>query len=259
MSGIALLAVLASFFLPLLLAPGLLDRLAAMLTDRDDGNYLAQAAVLAVTFAFYFICYFIIVYFNTALTACAIDRFKGGDPTIRTGLQLANQRLPQIAGWALLAASVGMLLKMIEQRSEWIGRIVVSILGGLWSLASFLVVPTLAVEGLGPTDALKRSISLIREVWGESMAGNFQIGLIGFLLTLPAVVLVVVLLAWLQPPLPVVGVIVGVGVLYVLAVSVATTAVSQVFIASLYVYATENRVPRGFRAESLRSAFSKTP
>jgi hypothetical protein len=80
-------------------------------------------------FIYYFINYFIIVFFNCALVACAMIRFRGGNPTVRDGLTAARERLGLIAGWALLAATVGVILKVIEERVGFLGKIVTMILG----------------------------------------------------------------------------------------------------------------------------------
>jgi hypothetical protein len=45
-------------------------------------------------------------------------------------------------------------------------------------------------------------------------------------------------------------------VLYILAVCVVTAAVKQVFIAGLYVYATDSQVPPGFDKATMKGAFA---
>jgi hypothetical protein len=259
LSGLAALAILATFALPTLMIPGLRERVLELFGESGGSDNVAvRVGAGLVVFGYYFLNYFVMVYFNTALVACAIYRFRGGDPTVGTGLRMANERLPQIAGWALLAATVGMILNAIEERSEWLGRLVVGILGGLWTVATFLVVPTLAVEGLGPIDALKRSTGLIRQVWGEGLGGNINIGLVGFLLMLPAILIVaagVALTSSGHLPGLLLALLILAAVIYGLGVAVVTTAAKQVFIAGLYVYATEKRVPPGFAADAMRGAF----
>lgn len=260
LSGIAGLAILATFALPMIVIPGLRESVVQLIGQEHGSqpNIAARVAAGAVAFGYYFLNYFVMVYFNTALVACAIYRFRGGDPTVGTGLRLANERLPQIAGWALLAATVGMILNAIEERSEWLGRLVVGIVGGLWTVATFLVVPTLAVEGLGPIDALKRSTGLIRQAWGEGLGGNINIGLVTFLLLVPAFLIVgagVALSASGNLPGVVLVVVILAALIYALGVAVVTTAAKQVFIAGLYVYATEKRVPSGFHADAMQGAF----
>jgi hypothetical protein len=256
--GIAAILVFASFALPIIAIPGLRSALDAVVeggawSDRLNDR-TTQVVVAILGFAFYLLNYFVIVYFNTAFAACAVDRFRGGDPNVRFGLKMANQRLPQIVGWSLLAATVGIILHLIEEKSEWLGRLVAGILGVVWTAATFLVLPTLAVEGLGPVEALKRSGSLVRQVWGEGLAGNFGIGLIGLLLMLPALLLVVLAFVADLPPV-VSAVVVAATIVYALGVSVITTALKQIFIAGLYVYATEKKIPQGFQGNLMRNAF----
>ena len=47
------------------------------------------------------------------MVACAIFRMKGGDPNLSTGFNAALSRLPQIIGYAVIAATVGMILLSI--------------------------------------------------------------------------------------------------------------------------------------------------
>ncbi|OAI50320.1 hypothetical protein AYO46_10335, partial [Betaproteobacteria bacterium SCGC AG-212-J23] len=134
-----------------------------------------------VLFLYYFANYFVIVFFNCALVACAMIRFRGGNPTVRDGLTAARERLGLIAGWAFLAATVGVILKVIEERVGFLGKIVIMILGAVWTIATFFVVPVLVAENLGPVDAAKRSAEMERKAWGESIVGNVGIGLLTFL------------------------------------------------------------------------------
>jgi len=259
-SGIACLLVVASFLLPFLLIPEFGAGIKAVLDEDRAGRQqpVAQIAYAAVAFAFYFVNYLVIVFFNTALVSCAIIRFKGGDPTLADGLRMAWRRLPQIAGWAALSATVGVILKMIEEKTDWVGQIVIGLIGAAWAVATYLVVPTLAVEGVGPIEALKRSAGLIRQTWGEGLAGNIGMGLIGFLISLPGVALIILgVITAAAGHAVVLGVLLmTVGVLALLAGSILTSTLKQIFIAGLYVYATEQRVPNGFSPELMRSAFA---
>ena len=140
-------------------------------------------------FIFYLVNYSVIVFFNTALVGAASIRLGGGNPTLGDGLRLAWQRKGAILQWAALAATVGVILKMIEERAGWLGRIVVRLVGLAWTLASYFVVPVLAFENVGPVDAVKRSAQLFRKNWGEEVVGGFSFGLIFFLLSLPGFLL----------------------------------------------------------------------
>ena len=110
---------------------------------------------------------------------------------IGDGMHAALSRLPLIAGWALIAATVGLLLKIIEDRSDKIGQIVAAILGSAWAMVTFLVIPVLVVEQKNPFSALKESTLLLKQTWGERIMMNFSFSTISFLLMLPAIGVVI--------------------------------------------------------------------
>lgn len=213
----------------------------------------APDLIIVATFVFYLANYFVIVFFNTALVGAASIRLQGGDPTLEDGLRLAWCRKGIILQWAVLAATVGTILNMIENRTSLIGKFVVGLIGLAWTLASFLVVPILAFEDAGPLEALRRSAELFRKTWGEQVAGGFSFGLIFFLLALPGVLLPLVGQALTGSPGLIVGVILL--VLYIVLLSVVTSATRGIFVAALYRYATSGEIAPGFRKHDFTMAW----
>lgn len=136
---------------------------------------------------------FIGIYFNVGLAAAA-DRAMRGEPTsLGEGMRIAQTRTGPIAGWALLAVTVNLILSAIQSESGILGRILSGLFAVAWNLITFLVVPVIALEGLGPIDALKRSGSLFKKRWGQQITGNIAIGgLVALMAVLPAVALGVV-------------------------------------------------------------------
>jgi len=255
LSGMACLLILVSFVLPLALAPDTWEFLQdEKLQAREVWK---QPVTYVLTFGFYLSTYFVVVFFNTALVWCAVNRFNGGSPTIAAGLRVALSRFPQILGWALVAASVGTLLKAVEDRLSWLGQWVVRLIGVAWSIVTYFVVPVLAVEGLGPLAAVRRSASLLRKSWGESLVGEVSMGAISMVLALPAicVALAGLVAGIVAASLWWVAIAMAPAVLYLVALAVVTSALQQVFMAGVYLYAAEGRVPSGFSEDSLRSAF----
>lgn len=171
-SGIACLIVLTTFAVPLFLS-GLLDDIG---NQQQEASTMQNVVMSVLLFLFYFVNYFVIIFFNSALVGCAIIRLKGGDPTVRDGIGAAMARLPQIAAWALVAATVGLILKAIESRSERVGQIVASLLGMAWSITTFFVVPILVVEKTGPIDAVKRSVGIMKKAWGNRLPRMLALG-----------------------------------------------------------------------------------
>ncbi|MCH7813453.1 MAG: hypothetical protein IID40_05470 [Planctomycetes bacterium] len=245
-SGIACLAVIASFALPLLGSEW-------VQTIGDEQGAPGDPLAYLVLFLFYFCNYFVIVFFNSALIACAVIRFKGGDPTVADGFRASFSRLPQIVAWALVSATVGLILKIIESRSQRAGRFAAALLGSAWGIATYFVVPVLVVEKLGPGAAIKRSLSVLKNAWGETIVANFGIGFIVFLL----------MIACMGPAL--FGVFIGgtvavtagivLSVLGVLLVSLVSSAVNAISLGALYLYASDGAVPAHFDNDFLSHAF----
>jgi uncharacterized membrane protein YeaQ/YmgE (transglycosylase-associated protein family) len=248
LSGIACLFVLISFVTPFLIRPDAF----ANLQDQ------APWALALIGFAFYFVNYFVIVFFNAALVSCALIRFHGGEPTLGDGLRAASARLPQILAWALVSATVGMLLKAIENANEKVGQIVSAILGTVWTVMTYFVVPVLVVEKVGPIDAVKRSIQILRKTWGEALVGNFGLGFFQLLLFLPALLFIIpaVLCFVVGGPLVWLGIAFAVlAVIYILLAVAVSSALGTVFLTALYQYAAFNQVPGGFEADTMAHAF----
>ncbi len=211
-----------------------------------------------VLFAYYFANYFVIVFFNSALVACAMIRFRGGVPTVGAGMRAARERLAQIAAWALLAATVGVLLKMIEERVQFVGRIVIALLGAAWTIGSYFVVPVLVVERIGPIDAFRRSVLILKKAWGESIVGNLGLGLITFLVTLALLIATGIVTMVLAVNIGSIGVALAgivVMILIVVLAALVGSALNAIVLSALYLYATEGRVPEAFAGARLQEAF----
>jgi hypothetical protein len=249
LSGVACLLVLGSFALPLFFS-GALTVDANVNVQQQTHNPVAYV----VLFAFYFFNYFVIVFFNSALIACAVIRFNGGTPTIGDGFQAAIARLPQILAWSLVSATIGFILKMIESRSEKVGEFVSGLLGLAWSIATFFVVPVIVIEGASPFEAIKRSGAVLRRSWGESIVGNSSISLLIFL----GMVLAMIPAGLGLMTGNVVAIVTGVGITAVLVIglSIVSAALHTILLGALYVYAAEGRVPFAFDQSVLRSAFA---
>ena len=246
MSGLALILIMASFAVPIFALGNAetIERIA-----RHNGT----VGNLVVAFAFYFINYFVIVFFNTAIVACATIRMRGGNPTVRDGLSAASACLFEIAGWALVSASVGMLLRAIEERSKLVGRIVAGLLGMAWGMTSYLVIPILVNEKKGPMEAYRESAQLLKKTWGEELIGGFSFGLMFFILALPSFG---VLMAGFIAGKVITVILFILVVLYIIMLSVVQAALQGIFQAALYQYVKKGEPPRGFDRGILNEAIT---
>ena len=241
-SSLALLLVLASFLGGLTLTWG-----------TDVEAWLASTNVEALEyvllFAFYLVNYFIIVFFNVGLVFAARRIFEGKEVTVAEGLNFSISRLIVILQWSVLAATVGVILKTLQERAGWIGKIIIGIIGMVWSIATYFVVPVLAFENLPPIDAIKRSGAIIKEKWGESLAANVGFGLF-FILGYAIIILTGLAVGFLLHP--VAGAIIG--VLAALTLHTVVAAAQTVFLAAAYQHL--NDEPYGdFSGETLDSMF----
>ena len=244
-SGICCLLLLASFAVPIYTT-------GAWHPPGHDAETYRQVLYYGTLFAFYFANYFIVVFFNAAIVACAATRMGGGNPTITDGLRTAASRLPVIIGWALVSATVGLILRIIEDRSDKVVQIIAGVLGMAWTLMSFLVVPILVIENKNPFAAMQESTALLKRTWGEQVVGNFSFSGIFFLLSLPAIGLIV--LGFVMGSAIALIACVGLAIVYLILLSLIHTALQAIFQTALYLYARDGVVPEGFHGEVLETA-----
>lgn len=235
LSGLALIAILATFIGGMFLAVGF---------DAAFGGD-ATWLLAVVMIVYYILSFFIGFFFNAAIIGAATIRLNGGNPTLRDGLRIASQNLGRIFLWAVFAATVAMILRAIQERMGIIGKIIIGLVGVAWSLATYFVVPVLIYEKLGPWAAVKRSAHLFKTTWGETLVGGFSMGAIFVLAGLAGIV--APLLGFLLGG--VVGLVVGIVVLvvYWIVLALVASAASSVLVAALYRYATTGQVAEGFQ------------
>lgn len=208
-------------------------------------------------FLFYLVTYTIIFFFQSALVGAALIRLDGGDPTVADGFQIALNRLGTIVAYAAIAATVGMVLRMIQERVGFLGRLVSGLGGMAWTLSTFLVVPVLVTRDVDPIAAIKESAGLLRKTWGEQVSANIGFGVIttlAFLGILGFGVLGIMLSASIAPfliPFIIVS-MVGGGI----AVVLVSSTLSGIYTAALYRFATTGEAPAGFDGRFMSGAFA---
>ncbi len=223
LSSLALILVTMSFFGGFLLFFG--ADLEGWLDESSGGS---QMVIYAGLFAFYLVNYFLILFFNVGLVHCARLIFEGREATVGEGLRYSASRTGTILSWAVLAATVGVLLQVIEDRLGWVGQLVAGIVGVVWSIATFFVVPVIAYEDVGPVEALKRSGRIMKEKWGEAIGANFSFGLF-FILGYLVIIAVGILLFQVHPLLGILPAVVS-----ILLLHTVVAAAKSVFIAATY-------------------------
>ncbi|MEZ4671801.1 MAG: DUF6159 family protein [Anaerolineae bacterium] len=250
-SFIGSILVMIAFAIPSI-AAGLIDNV------QRNGTDGVGIAGLIVAFLFYLVLYTVIFFANTALVGAAMIRLQGGDPTLSDGFRIASQRFGKIVGYALISATVGMILRALSERSGLLGRIIISIIGFVWSTATFLVVPVLAVEDIGPIDAVKRSAALLKKTWGEQIVATSGMGLVFFFLIFGIIVLGGILAGVFSQISGGLALLVVLGtIVAVIALGLISSALSGIYQAALYRYATEGEASSYFPSELVQGAFTE--
>ncbi len=247
-SGICCLAVMTIFIFQAL-GHGWLKHLG----PQDAAGH--KNTVYLFMFLFYYCNYLVIIFFNSAIIACAVIRMDGGNPTLADGLQAAVNRFPQIAGWALIASTIGFLLGMVESGSRRGRGIITAVLGVAWSLVSYLAIPLIIVEKTNPLFALDRSFFLMTKNWGEQVVGNFSFGLIFTIFSLPVLPLILITGKYWGTPL-LLPLLAGV-IIYLIVLGIFQTALQTIFNAVMYVFARDGKVPEGISAGLLKDAMRR--
>jgi hypothetical protein len=195
---------------------------------------------------------FVQTYFLAALCAGANERLQGRDTNIGDALAVANTRLHRILPWALVSATVSIIMEAIEERLGFLGQIIAGLIGAAWNVVTFLTVPIIVFEDAGPVNALKRSGHLLRQTWGENIAAQIGLGLIGLVAFIPGLVLIGA------------GVAVGgvgafllivVAAVYLAIAASVLAALSGIYRTALYRYAVDGQVPPAFGGTDMEHAF----
>ncbi len=214
---------------------------------------LSPGYALAVFIASYLVSSFVIVLFNAALVACAKIRFDGGDPTIRQGLSVAWTRAWKILQWSIIAATVGVVLRVLRQKGGLLGEIVSAIGGLAWGVSTYFVIPVILYEDLGPIDAIGRSLGIMRRTWGEGVTAYISTNIIFMLLSLAALPFLFVAFSVFSFSPALAVLIVASVIIYFMLLAVVGTAVDGILTAALYKFSVDGEVPRDFEKANIQA------
>ena len=212
---------------------------------------LSDTMMFFTLFMFYYLNYFVIIFFNSGAILYAIKHIRGEEPTFGEVFQELRDRLAHLLGWTAIAATVGIIINSIENQSDFIGKIVAGLIGLSWTVTSFLVLPVLVIERKGPVESLKESAAMLKKSWGEQLIGHFSFGLIFAILLIGAGAITI--------PLFLLGeifIVIGftVIILFGIILGVFQWILQSIFMATLYLYVREDRLPGSFSKSQIDQA-----
>ena len=198
---------------------------------------------------------FIIVFFNSALISAALERLRGGDPNISSGLSHAFKHVHHIFLWSIIVTIMALIFAAIRSMGRnrgMMGQIMTELFASFlqagWAMMTFFVVPIIVSENLGPISAIKRSSGLFKQTWGNQVAANFGFGIFQILAILASGAI-----GWIFGlASPIVGMIVG-----FLCASISVSIIytlEGIYKAALYEFAMGEK-PLEFEQQDLRTAY----
>jgi hypothetical protein len=224
-------------------------------------NFYLQPLSTFILAGIYLVNMFIATMSSVAFNSEILEALSGRPVSIRHGLEAACQRWKSVLFWSLMAGTVGLLIRALEEKFSFLGRLVAGLIGLAWSLASIFAIPVLVREPSvsNPFEVLSKSARTIKATWGEMLAGylgmqgtnllfiwssvlywGVSVGL-AFLFSTPWIV-VAATIPWLA---------------CVVLYSYLSSIASRVYLCALYLYATDGIVPNPYDASMMAMAFKQ--
>ena len=219
-----------------------------------------------ILFILYLGLAFISLFFNTCTVYVVRQRFDGKTTTFGQAIKFAFSKIHYIFVWAIVSAIVGLILRLLEEAAEQIGglgeivaKILIGMLGAAWAIMTMFVIPGMVYENIGPFKALKKSVKTVNATWGESLTKYYGLGIMQFIFLLLGVVITIVF-AIITSGIPVLmWIIIGLGILYLIAIVMFFAVANAVFNTAIYYYAEKGKIPVGYKEEVMANAFAKKP
>jgi hypothetical protein len=234
-----------------LLVVGVVAGLTAATGVNGGGNGSLKAMGYVFIVVGYIAMALVTTYFLAALVHAANEALEGRRADLADCFAAANQRLPRLLPWAIVQASVSMVIQALESQ-RFVGQLVAALIGTAWAVLTFLTVPIIMLEDLGPINALKRSGQLLRGTWGENLSAQFGFGLFGLVAVLPGILVIAIGASSGST----VGIVVAaaIGVAWIVVVSLVVSALSGVYRTALYRFAVDGTSPPAFADADLANA-----
>lgn len=224
-----------------------------------------EVTVFAILFVLYFGLAFLATFFNVCVVYYTKETFANKEVTFSNTLGFAFSNIGLIAAWALVSATVSVLIRVLEnatRRMGGIGQIISRmILAGAamgWAIATVFVIPSIVYDKKTPFAAIKQSVGVLRKTWGESLIRYVGLGMIQGLITILGGALLL-FLAFISFTISItLGIIMlVVFVLFLVVVSLVFQIANDVFNTALFEFAQTGKVPSGYDQKSLQDAFAQ--
>ena len=212
-----------------------------------DAEGQMTGAYMGFVFTGYMVISIVVTFWNSAIVANSHIRLTGGDPKFMDGVSAAMSKIHIIVLWGIIAGTVGLLLKILNQAARGkkggaavFAMILTAIGAAVWWMMTFFMIPHMILENQSLGESLQSSKSMFHKSWGENITSGLGINLIGgFFVVLIAILTFVVAVA--LGPLWYIGV--GIGAIGIAIALAWTNAAEQVAVTALYLYSKNGKMP----------------
>lgn len=217
----------------------------------EAGEQTMSAVGYGVILIYYIVMFFIANYFLAGVYTIVHARFNGQNLSLREGIDNANKHISKIFVWSVISATVGVVLRIISDKSEWIGKIVAGLFGAAWAILTYFSLPALIIGQKTIKESFKESAATIRKTWGEAIIVNFGISLFFTVLTFVVMAFMIGIFV-LVPVLEIAILLITLFVIYICVLSIISSTLGSIVKLALYEYATNGNIPQGFTPEIIR-------
>ncbi|MCU0678267.1 MAG: DUF6159 family protein [Candidatus Pacebacteria bacterium] len=258
-SELLFVPVIATIIMVLLFAVLIIGLLVSGFVTAAPGDAWTTQGLIFIAGS-YLITAFVVALSQAMVTHTVFVRSKGNNATLGQSFSVAVRHIPSLFMWSIISATVGVALRAISERSQWLGWIATSFLGAAWGVVTYFVVPAIVVTKKSAFGALTHSGSVFKQTWGETLITNISLGLI-FLVLHGVAILVFLGCFFLSVETGVPAIFVVSGIVYVVWLFAAIAlqqVLNSIIITLLYVYATSDTLPANFDAELLEAIVART-
>lgn len=213
----------------------------------------------AALLVLYVVSAFVLAFSQAVITHVVYTRIHGGDATLGDGMKVATSHAAALFVWACITSTVGILLRAIAERSQLLVKILVAVMGAMWSVLTYFVVPAIVIDKKSAFGAISHSGSVFKRTWGETLIANISLGLV-FAAFFFVIIFALIGFAFVvKVSFIMVLVAGGVLILAIILASLLSAVLESVLRTLLYVYASEHIVPQNFNKELLESMLGRRP
>lgn len=218
----------------------------------EQAHFNSWGTMILLFAIFYFFLNFATIYLNVVMIACVMERLRSRSGKIRDGIRIANTRLVQIAGWAVMSMTVGLIIRFLESLHSIVADIIAVIFGGAFAIGTYMGLPLMIYEGCGPIESFKRGMKMFGKNWRQMASANAII-----ILTFAAIYALIHFLAIAMPYLSTDFYIINVTMIVLLFIFMMTfgSAMNAIIRCAVFLSIHAKLNVPGFERERLKRGF----